>query len=88
MEEPKVFCPKCGEKATVIEWFEYEPSKGLGYAECPGCGMLDFKIRNGNIISVLQPEPEEQEESDETWLMDLEDYCKEVEDYYLNEGLA
>ena len=46
MKEPKVFCPKCGEKTTVIEWFEYEPGKGLGYAECPECGTLDFKIRN------------------------------------------
>ena len=27
--EPTIFCPKCGEKATVIEWFEFDPGKGL-----------------------------------------------------------
>ena len=62
MEEPKVFCPKCGEKTTVIEGFEYEPGKGLGYAECPECGTLDIKIRprltNGGLtersLRVLQ----------------------------------
>ena len=87
MKEPKVFCPKCGEKTTVVEWFEYEPGKGLGYAECPECGTLDFKIRNGNIISVLQPEPEK-DEGDEAWLLDLAEYDREIEDYYLSEGLA
>ena len=88
MEEPKVFCPKCGEKTNVIEWFEYEPGKGLGYSECPNCGTLDFKIRNGNIISVVQPEPEEPEENDESWLAYIEEYYKEIEEKYLNEGLA
>lgn len=33
MEEPKIYCPICGRKATVIEWFEYDPDKSLGYAK-------------------------------------------------------
>ena len=44
MEEPNIFCPECGKKATIIEWFEYEPNKSIGYAKCLKCGTLDFKI--------------------------------------------
>jgi len=62
MEEPKIFCPECGKKATVMEWFEYEPGKSVGYARCPKCGTLDFKILNRRIITMLQPDPEETEE--------------------------
>ena len=77
MEEPKVFCPKCGEKTNVIEWFEYEPGKGLGYSECPNCGTLDFKMRNGRIISILQPDPDETEENTEETMYGLSAYDPE-----------
>ena len=76
-KEPRIFCPKCGEKATVIEWFEYDPGKGLGYAKCPCCGTLDFKMRNGRIISILQPDPEEAEDSTEEAMYGLSGYDSE-----------
>ncbi len=75
--EPTIFCPKCGEKATVIEWFEFDPGKGLGYAKCPCCGTLDFKMRNGRIISFLQPDPNEAEENTEETMYGLAAYDPE-----------
>ena len=78
IEEPKIFCPECGEKATVIEWFEYDPGKCLGYAKCSRCGTLDFKMRNGRIITILQHDTEETEEMTEDMLYGLTGYEPEI----------
>ncbi len=87
-EEPTIFCPECGEKATVIEWFEYDPGKGLGYAKCSRCGTLDFKIRNRRIISILQPDPDETEDNTEDMMYGLATYEPEIGDDLPEEGLA
>jgi len=89
MEEPNIFCPECGKKATIIEWFEYEPNKSIGYAKCLKCGTLDFKILNRRIITMLQPDPEETEENTEERMYGLAGYEEpEIWEDLSAEGLA
>lgn len=78
MEEPKIFCPECGNKAEVIEWYEHEPGRCLGYARCPNCGTLDFKMLNRRIFTILQKDPEENEEYTEEALYGLTGYEPEI----------
>ena len=88
MEEPKIFCPECGKQATVIEWFEYEPKKVIGYAKCDGCGTLDFKILNRRIITMLQPDPEESAENPDDRMVGLSGYEPEFTEDLPAAGLA
>jgi hypothetical protein len=88
MEEPKIFCPECGEKATVIEWFEYDPRKCVGYAKCANCGTLDFKILNRRIITLLQPDPEESGEDLDDRMVGLAGYEPEFTEDLPAAGLA
>jgi len=88
MEEPKIFCPECGEKATVIEWFEYDPKKIIGYAKCAGCGTLDFKIVNRRIITMLQPDPEEADANPDDRMVGLSGYEPELTEDLPAAGLA
>lgn len=78
MNEPKIFCPECGNQAEVIKWFEYDPGHFLGYARCEQCGTLDFKIRNGRIITILQHDTEETEAMTEEMLYGLTGYEPEI----------
>ena len=49
LKEPKIFCPKCGKRATIIEWYEFDPGRALGYGNCPRHGALDFRIGNNKV---------------------------------------
>ncbi|MBR6410889.1 MAG: hypothetical protein IKS35_05865 [Clostridia bacterium] len=88
MEEPRIFCPECGEQAIVIEWFEYDPRKIIGYAKCAGCGTLDFKILNRRIITMLQPDPEETGEIPDDRMVGLSGYEPELAEDLPAAGLA
>jgi len=88
MEEPKIFCPECGQQATVIEWFEYDPRKIIGYAKCAGCGILDFKILNRRIITMLQPDQEEAGEIPDDRMVGLAGYEPELVEDLPAAGLA
>jgi hypothetical protein len=88
MEEPKIFCPECGEQATVIEWFEYDPKKTIGYAKCAGCGTLDFKILNRRIITMLQSDQEETGEIPDDRMVGLAGYEPELVEDLPAAGLA
>ena len=88
-EEPTIFCPECGEKATVIEWFEYDPDKSLGYGKCLRCGTIDFKIQNRRVITMIQPDPDENEENPDDMMYGLAGYDEpEVWEDLPAEGLA
>ena len=88
MEEPRIFCPECGEQAIVIEWFEYDPRKIIGYANCAGCGTLDFKILNRRIITMLQPDPDETGEIPDDRMVGLSGYEPELAEDLPAAGLA
>ena len=78
MEEPTIFCPGCGNKSIVLEWYEYAPRRALGYAKCGRCGTLDFKILNGRILTTLQADPGENMSSTEEQIYGLTGYEPEI----------
>ncbi len=85
-KEPEVFCPQCGLKTLVVVWFSDEPGMGLGSANCPRCGGIDFRIRNGRVVDSVLADPTEFEEHRED-LLSREEYDRELTEYMLEQNL-
>ena len=85
-KEPEIFCPQCGSKAFVVIWFSDEPGEGLGSANCPRCGGIDFRIRYNRVVESALADPAEFEECEED-LLSREEYDRELMEYMMEQNL-
>ena len=87
MNEPKIFCPRCGRRAYIIVWFTDEPGEGFGSANCPICGGMDYTVRKNVVTDLRIVNPEELEDQREESISSAQ-YDREVMEYELAQGLV